>query len=71
MWSSATFFTEIIDKFIATFLTFVFTTSKCTNLRSQIGDGNEFLEQVLWQDVGVAALLDVVRANVDVVRTQM
>ena len=38
-----------------------------TNLRAQIGDGDELLEDILGQNVGVAVLLNIIRAHVDVV----
>jgi hypothetical protein len=40
-------------------------------LRAEIGDANEFAQEVLGQHVREAALLDVVGAHVDVVRAQV
>ena len=41
------------------------------NLGPEVGDHHKLLEDVLGQDVGVASLLDVVRADIDVVGSQM
>ena len=40
-------------------------------LRSKIRDGNETFEDVLWEDVGVTCLLDVIRRHVDVVSSKV
>ena len=41
------------------------------DLRSQIGDDDELLENVLWEDVSVTGLLDVVGGDVDVIGPEM
>lgn len=47
------------------------TLSVLPHLRSQIGDANELLEDVLGQDVSVASLLDVIRRHIDVIGAQV
>jgi hypothetical protein len=44
---------------------------KRRHLRAQIRDGDELFQHILWQNVGVAGLFDVVARHVDVIGSQM
>jgi len=41
------------------------------NLCSQIRDGHKLFEDILWKNVCVACLFDVIRRHIDVICTQM
>jgi len=45
--------------------------NKTTNLRSQIRDSHKLFEDILWKNVRVACLFDVIRRHIDVICTQM
>jgi len=45
--------------------------NKTTNLCSQIRDGHKLFEDILWKNVCVACLFDVIRRHIDVICTQM
>ena len=45
--------------------------NKTTNLCSQIGDSHELFQDILWKNVCVACLFDVIRRHIDVICTQM
>ena len=47
------------------------TVQIARDLGSQVGNHDKLLEHVLGQDVGVAGLLDIVAAHVDVVGSQV